>query len=116
MGGFAAMPLLQLHVFKSTRMHHFEGQIAEDIVAERLCLPGQFTHFFSCFFLSSFSSLNVRDAVVSGSRRTFGESVEHNILFPVFLVCICILYKIIPSQQNVYVVVLLVYFIIYLFW
>ena len=28
-GGFAAMPLLQIHVFKSTRMHHFEGQIAE---------------------------------------------------------------------------------------
>ena len=31
------MPLLQINVFKSTRMHHFEGQIAEaPIVGEGL--------------------------------------------------------------------------------
>ena len=31
------MPLLQIHVLKSTRMHHFEGQIAEaPIVGEGL--------------------------------------------------------------------------------
>ena len=37
MVGFAAMPLLQVHVFKSTRTHHFEGQIAEaPIVGEGL--------------------------------------------------------------------------------
>ena len=71
------MPLLQIHVFKSTRMHHFEGQIAEaPIVGEgvapshtlpplgRLRLPRQFTPFFSCFFISSFSSLYMEPRIV----------------------------------------------------